>query len=104
MTGALTGAPDSQRGPTALTCSFDGPFPHRFRYFCEDFGCFRRSFCPRGPSARVAPKTPRGEGAPCPLPPPLVTSLTGSASLSVPQISEFCAILLPLRHNKVIKP
>ena len=60
MTLTVTGAPDSHRGPVFLVGPDGqrGPdcsdvlycrFPHRFRDFCEGFGCFRRSFGPRGP-------------------------------------------------------
>ena len=62
------------RGPSTVRTWFFGRFLHRFRDFCEGFGCLRRSFGPRGPSARKSPKTPRGGGgAPSA---PLRTSLT----------------------------
>ena len=69
MTLALTGAPDSHREPVfwcaqmvlgalnALTCFFLS-VSYSFRDFCEDFGCFRRSFAGRGP------ENPRGRPAP----------------------------------------
>ena len=71
MTLAVTGAPDSHRGPVFLAGPYGqrGPdcpdvlfcrFPHRFRDFYEGFGCFRLSFGPRGPSARGGSKAPRG--------------------------------------------
>ena len=72
MTLAVTGASDSHRGPVfsgrsrwsegpiALTCYFCR-FPHKFRNFCEGFGCFRRSFGPRGPDG--GPNTTRGARA-----------------------------------------
>ena len=71
MTLAVTGAPDSHRGPVFLAdpdgqrgpdCpdGFFCRFPHTFRDFCEGFDCFRRSFGPHGPLARGGPKPPRG--------------------------------------------
>ena len=57
-------------------------FPHRFRDFCEGLGCFRRSFGPRGPSARRGPKTPRGRTLSA-FPPPLATSLSGSRPVAL---------------------
>ena len=56
--------PDGERGPDCPDVLFCR-IPHRF-CDCEGFGCFRRSFGPRGPSARGSPKTPRG----APSPPP----------------------------------
>ena len=82
MTLAVTGAPDSHRGPvflagpdgqrnllTALACFFC-QFPQSFRDFCEGFGCFRWSFGPSGPSARGDPK-PQGGIPSAPLAAPL---------------------------------
>ena len=40
--------PDGQRGPDCRDVVFCR-FPHRFRDFCEGFGCFRRGFGPSGP-------------------------------------------------------
>ena len=49
---------DGQSGPDCPDVLFCR-FLHRFRDFCEVFGCFRWSFGLSGPSARGAPKTPR---------------------------------------------
>ena len=48
--------------PEVLFCRF----PRRFRDFREGFGCFRRSFGPRGPSVRGARKPPRSAHSPPP--------------------------------------
>ena len=60
MTFAVTGAPDSHRGPDCPDVLFCR-FPHRFRDICEGFGCFRRSFSPRG-QGRRGPENPKGGG------------------------------------------
>ena len=78
MTLAVTGAPDShrgpvfflvrpdgQRGPTALTCFVVG-FSTGFVTSVMVSVAFQRSFGPRGPSVLLGPKTPRGGGTPSP--------------------------------------
>ena len=63
MTLAVTGAPDKSQGPCFSGGSrwSEGPdcpdvlfcrFRHRFRAFCEGFGCFRPSFDFRPSRAR----------------------------------------------------
>ena len=65
------GAPDSHRGPVFLVGPDGqrGPdcpdvlfcrFPHRFRDFYAGFGCFFRSFGPRGPGPPGARKSRGG--------------------------------------------
>ena len=45
--------------------------PHKVRVFCEGFGCFRRSFGPRGPRG---PENHKGAHILSPPPPPPATS------------------------------
>ena len=49
---------------------------------CEGFGCFRRSFGPRGPSVRGAPKTTRGRTPLRPLATPLLWVLMSDIQIS----------------------
>ena len=64
---AFFAGPDGQRGPDCPDVIFCRS-PHRVRVFCEGFGCFRRSFGPRGPEHHKG-------GAHPPPPPPPATSL-----------------------------
>ena len=74
--------PDGQRGPDCPDVLFCRS-PHKVRVFCEGFGCFRRSFGPRGPRG---PENHKGGAHPLPLPPGyvLVTVPTGLGHSEAP--------------------